>query len=75
MRSKGLSFDVAATDAQRLGFAEADPSFDVDDIDAAHKHCLLAANAFGSLLQFAQISVDGIAELEAADMAYAEQLG
>ena len=75
MRSKGLSFDAALADAQRLGYAEADSSFDVDGIDAAHKLCLLAANAFGSTLQFAQISVEGIADLQAADMAYAEQLG
>ena len=75
MRSKGLSFDAALADAQRLGYAEADPGFDVNGTDAAHKLCLLAANAFGSTLQFAQISVEGIADLQVADMAYAEQLG
>ena len=75
MRSKGLSFDAALADAQRLGYAEADPSFDVDGIDAAHKLCLLAANAFGSTLQFQQIDIQGITELQVADMAYAEQLG
>ena len=75
MRSKGLSFDAALADAQRLGYAEADPSFDVDGIDAAHKLCLLAANAFGSTLQFQQIDIQGIADLQVADMAYAEQMG
>jgi homoserine dehydrogenase len=75
MRSKGLSFDAALADAQRLGYAEADPGFDVGGIDAAHKLCLLAANAFGSTLQFAQVHVEGITELQVADMAYAEQLG
>ncbi len=75
MCSKGLSFDAALADAQRMGYAEADPSFDVDGIDAAHKLCLLAANAFGTPLQFAQVHTQGIADLQAADMAYAEQLG
>jgi homoserine dehydrogenase len=75
MRSKGLAFDAALADAQRLGFAEADPSFDVDGIDAAHKLCLLAANAFGTPVQFAQVHTEGIADLQVADMAYAEQLG
>jgi homoserine dehydrogenase len=75
MRSKGLSFDTALADAQRMGYAEADPSLDVNGIDAAHKLCLLAANAFGTPLQFAQVHTQGIADLQSADMAYAEQLG
>jgi homoserine dehydrogenase len=75
MRSKGLSFDAALADAQRQGFAEADPRFDVDGIDAAHKLSLLAANAFGTPVQFAQVHIEGIAGVQLADMAYAEQLG
>ena len=75
MRCKGLPFESALADAQRPGFAEADPSLDVNGIDAAHKLCLLAANAFGTPLQFAQVHTQGIADLQAADMAYAEQLG
>lgn len=75
MLSKGLPFDAALADAQRLGYAEANPSFDVDGIDAAHKLCLLAASAFGTTLQFAQIATQGIASLQVADMQYAEQLG
>jgi homoserine dehydrogenase len=75
MRSKGLTFDAALAEAQRQGFAEADPRFDVDGIDAAHKLSLLAANAFGTPVQFAQVHIEGIAGLQLADMAYAEQLG
>jgi homoserine dehydrogenase len=75
MRSKGLSFDAALADAQRQGFAEADPRFDVDGIDAAHKLSLLAANAFGTPVQFAQVHIEGIAGVQLADMVYAEQLG
>jgi homoserine dehydrogenase len=75
MRNKGLAFDAALADAQRQGFAEADPRFDVDGIDAAHKLSLLAANAFGMAVQFAQVHIEGIADLQGADMAYAEQLG
>ena len=75
MRSKGIPFAAALQDAQARGYAEADPRFDVDGIDAAHKLCLLAANAFGTALQFAQVHTEGIASLQAADMVYAEQLG
>jgi homoserine dehydrogenase len=75
MRSKGLTFDDALADAQAQGFAEADPRFDVDGIDAAHKLSLLAANAFGTPVQFAEVHIEGIAGLQVADMAYAEQLG
>jgi homoserine dehydrogenase len=75
MRSKGLDFAAALADAQVRGFAEADPRFDVDGIDAAHKLSLLAANAFGTPVQFAQIHTEGIAHLQAADLAYASQLG
>ena len=75
MRSKGLDFAVALAEAQRLGYAEADPSFDIGGIDAAHKATLMSAIAFGVPVQFDKAHVEGIAELQAADIAYAEQLG
>ncbi len=75
MRSKGLDFGVALAEAQRLGYAEADPSFDVGGIDAAHKATLMSAIAFGVPVQFDKAHVEGIAELQPADIAYAEQLG
>lgn len=75
MHSQGLSFDAALADAQRLGYAEADSRFDVDGTDAAHKLCLLAAIAFGTQPQFAQLHTEGIGGLDAADMAYAQRLG
>jgi homoserine dehydrogenase len=75
MQRQGLSFDAALAEAQRLGYAEADPRFDVDGIDAAHKLCLLAANAFGTPSQFAQVHTEGIAEVQAIDMVFAERLG
>src|SRR6476620_2415809 len=75
MRAKGLDFDVVLKEAQRLGYAEADPTFDIEGVDAAHKATIVSAIAFGVPVQFAKAHVEGIAELQAADIAYAEQLG
>ena len=75
MREGGLGFDGALAEAQALGYAEADPSFDVDGIDAAHKTALLAANAFGMPVRFSQAHVEGIRALQAVDVACAERLG
>ncbi len=75
MREKRIGFAEALADAQRLGYAEADPSFDVGGVDAAHKATIVSAIAFGVPVQFAKAYVEGIAELQAADIAYAEQLG
>ncbi len=75
MRDKGLDFDAALQDAQRLGYAEADPTFDIEGVDAAHKVTLMSAIAFGTLVQFDKAHVEGIAQLAAADIKYAEQLG
>jgi homoserine dehydrogenase len=75
MRSKGLDFDAALKDAQRLGYAEADPTFDIEGIDAAHKATLMSAIAFGVPVQFDKAYVEGISALQAADIRYAEQLG
>jgi len=75
MRDKGLDFDVALREAQRLGYAEADPSFDIDGVDAAHKATLMSAIAFGIAVQFDKAYVEGISKLSAADIKYAEQLG
>ena len=75
MRSKGADFAAALADAQAAGYAEADPTFDVQGIDAAHKATLVCAIAFGVPVQFAAAHVEGIDTLQAADIAYAEQLG
>ncbi len=75
MRNKGLDFDAALKDAQRLGYAEADPTFDIQGVDAAHKATIMAAIAFGIPVQFERAHVEGIAQLEAQDIRYAEQLG
>lgn len=75
MRERGLSFATALAEAQALGYAEADPTFDVQGIDAAHKLTLLAANAFGVPPQFADVQVHGITDLDAADVAFAERWG
>jgi homoserine dehydrogenase len=75
MRDKGLSFDAVLKEAQRLGYAEADPTFDIEGIDAAHKLSIMAAIAFGIPMQFDKAYVEGISKLEAADIKYAEQLG
>jgi homoserine dehydrogenase len=75
MRAKGLSFDAVLAEAQRLGYAEADPTFDVEGIDAAHKVTLLASIAFGIPVQFAKTYVEGITKLTDKDITYAEELG
>jgi homoserine dehydrogenase len=75
MRAKGLDFGVALKEAQRLGYAEADPTFDIEGVDAAHKATIMSAIAFGVPVQFAKAHVEGIGALQAADIRYAEQLG
>ena len=75
MRSKGLPFAEVLKEAQRLGYAEADPTFDVEGVDAAHKLSIMSAIAFGTPMSFDKAYVEGITKLEAADIKYAEQLG
>ena len=75
MRDKGLDFAVVLKEAQRLGYAEADPTFDIEGVDAAHKVALMSAIAFGIPVQFDKAYVEGITQLGAADIKYAEQLG
>ena len=75
MRDKGLDFDVVLKEAQRLGYAEADPTFDIEGVDAAHKATLMSAIAFGIPVQFDKAYVEGITKLAGADIRYAEQLG
>ncbi len=75
MREEGLGFAEALAQAQALGYAEADPTFDIEGIDAAHKITLLAANAFGMPVRFADTQVEGITRLQGLDVACAEQLG
>ena len=75
MRSKGLDFDVVLKEAQRLGYAEADPTFDIEGVDAAHKATIMSAIAFGIPVQFERAHVEGITRLQAVDIRYAEQLG
>ncbi len=75
MRDKGLAFDVVLKEAQRLGYAEADPTFDIEGVDAAHKITLLASLAFGIPVQFDKAHIEGISKLDAIDIKYAEQLG
>jgi homoserine dehydrogenase len=75
MRDKGLDFAVVLKEAQRLGYAEADPTFDIEGVDAAHKVTLMSAIAFGIPVQFDKAYVEGITKLGATDIKYAEQLG
>jgi homoserine dehydrogenase len=75
MLDKGLDFAVALNQAQALGYAEADPTFDIEGIDAAHKATIMSAIAFGIPVQFDKAYVEGITKLGAADIKYAEQLG
>jgi homoserine dehydrogenase len=75
MRDKGLPFDVVLKEAQRLGYAEADPTFDIEGVDAAHKITILSALAFGIPMQFDKAHIEGISKLDADDIKYAEQLG
>ncbi len=75
MREKGLAFKDVLGEAQRLGYAEADPTFDVEGIDAAHKLTIMSAIAFGMPMKFDQAYTEGITKLEQTDIKYAEELG
>ena len=75
MRDKGLDFDVVLKEAQRLGYAEADPTFDIEGVDAAHKATIMSAIAFGIPVQFDKAYMEGITQLASTDIKYAEQLG
>lgn len=75
MRDKGLDFGTVLKEAQRLGYAEADPTFDIEGVDAAHKATIMSAIAFGVPMQFSRAYVEGITQLQAVDIKYAEQLG
>ena len=75
MRDKGRNFDDVLAEAQALGYAEADPTFDVEGIDAAHKLTILASIAFGIPLQFDKVYTEGITRITRADVEYAEELG
>lgn len=75
MRDKNRDFDSVLKEAQELGYAEADPTFDVDGIDAAHKLTILGAIAFGCKLQFDKVSTEGISQISGEDVAFATELG
>ncbi|HUB12032.1 MAG TPA: homoserine dehydrogenase [Acetobacteraceae bacterium] len=75
MRERGREFAEVLADAQKLGYAEADPSFDIDGIDAAHKLAILAALAFGRPVAFDAVHVEGIRRISALDIAFAGELG
>jgi homoserine dehydrogenase len=75
MRNKGIDFATALKQAQELGYAEADPTFDIEGVDAAHKATIISAIAFGIPMQFDKAHVEGISQLQAIDINYAEQLG
>ncbi|MFT6915599.1 MAG: homoserine dehydrogenase [Motiliproteus sp.] len=75
MRDKGRAFDDVLAEAQALGYAEADPTFDVEGIDAAHKLTILSSLAFGVPLQFSKAYTEGISKITAEDVNYAEELG
>ncbi len=75
MREKGRDFEDVLAEAQELGYAEADPTFDVEGIDAAHKLCILSSIAFGIPLQFDKTYTEGISKVSQEDVAYAEELG
>ena len=75
MRENNLTFDVALKQAQELGYAEADPTFDVEGVDAAHKVTIMASIAFGIPVNFEGAYVEGISQLQQKDIAYAEELG
>ena len=75
MRDKGLPFDQVLAQAQKLGYAEADPTYDIEGIDAAHKITLMSAIAFGIPVQFSKVYVEGITKLTGDDIRYAEELG
>ena len=75
MREEGRDFGDVLADAQKLGYAEADPSFDVDGIDAAHKLAILAGLAFGAKITFADMYIEGISRISDLDIAFAQELG
>ncbi len=75
MRDKGRDFDDVLKEAQELGYAEADPTFDVEGIDAAHKLCILSSIAFGVPLQFEKVYTEGISKVSQDDVSYASELG
>ncbi|MDR1463350.1 MAG: homoserine dehydrogenase, partial [Azoarcus sp.] len=75
MRGKGLPFAAVLAEAQRLGYAEADPTFDIEGIDAAHKITIMSAIAFGNSMKFGDAYIEGIGKLDPVDIKYAEQLG
>ena len=75
MREKGLSFQKVLKEAQRLGYAEADPTFDIEGVDAAHKITIMSAIAFGIPMQFERCHTEGISTLTQQDIRYAEELG
>src|SRR5471032_377697 len=75
MRDKGLDFATVLKQAQELGYAEADPTFDIEGVDAAHKATIMSAIAFGIPVQFDKAHVEGIVGLQAADIKHAEALG
>ncbi len=75
MRSRGLPFAAVLAEAQKLGYAEADPTFDIEGVDAAHKLTLLASLAFGIPVQFDQAYIEGISTLASEDIKHAERLG
>jgi homoserine dehydrogenase len=75
MRDKGSDFATVLAEAQRLGYAEADPTFDIEGVDAGHKVAIMSAIAFGTPVQFNKAHVEGISTLQATDIRYAEQLG
>ncbi len=75
MRARGIAFDTALKEAQRLGYAEADPTFDIEGIDAAHKLAILSSIAFGVPINIDAAYTEGIAQLASEDIKYAEQLG
>ncbi len=75
MRDKGLDFDTVLKEAQQLGYAEADPTFDIEGVDAAHKATIMSAIAYGIPVQFDKAYIEGITRLSTTDIRYAEQLG
>ncbi|RBH44510.1 hypothetical protein C3F00_038235, partial [Pseudomonas sp. MWU13-2860] len=75
MRDKGASFADVLAEAQKLGYAEADPTFDIEGHDAGHKLTIMAALAFGIPMQFDRCYLEGISKLEGRDIKYAEELG
>ena len=75
MRDKGLPFADVLKEAQALGYAEADPTFDIEGVDAAHKATIMSAIAFGIPMQFDKAYIEGISKLDSVDITYAEQLG